>query len=92
LSSEPLKIVTPPRSVRSPEPTVSLQPLPPGTKHRFHAMVKPVGSMCNLDCTYCYYLHREELLGYGAAHFSRAIFEPWTPRPAITPFWSKMTP
>jgi serine-type anaerobic sulfatase-maturating enzyme len=30
-------------------------------KHRFHAMVKPVGSQCNLDCTYCYYLHKEEL-------------------------------
>jgi uncharacterized protein len=32
-------------------------------KHRFHAMVKPVGSSCNLNCTYCYYLHKEELLG-----------------------------
>jgi hypothetical protein len=30
------------------EPTVALQPLPPGLKHRFHAMVKPVGSMCDL--------------------------------------------
>nr|MCU0768099.1 anaerobic sulfatase maturase [Burkholderiaceae bacterium] len=63
MSSEPLKIVAPPRSTRHEEPTVALQPLPPGMKHRFHAMVKPVGSMCNLDCTYCYYLHKEELLG-----------------------------
>lgn len=45
-----------------PEPKVALQPLPPGLKHRFHAMVKPVGSLCNLDCKYCYYLHKEELL------------------------------
>ena len=44
------------------EPTVALQPLPPGMKHRFHAMVKPAGSMCNLDCTYCYYLHKQDLL------------------------------
>ena len=44
------------------EPTVTLAPLPPGMKHRFHAMVKPIGSLCNLDCTYCYYLHKEELL------------------------------
>ncbi len=43
-------------------PQVKLQPLPPGMKHRFHAMVKPVGSVCNLDCTYCYYLHKEQLL------------------------------
>ncbi len=30
---------------------------------RYHAMVKPVGAVCNLDCTYCYYLHKQELLG-----------------------------
>jgi len=47
---------------KRPEPKVVLQPLPPGAKHRFHAMVKPVGALCNLDCTYCYYLHKEQLL------------------------------
>lgn len=26
-------------------------------------MVKPIGAICNLDCTYCYYLHKEKLLG-----------------------------
>jgi uncharacterized protein len=43
-------------------PVVSLKPQPAGMKHRFHAMVKPVGAVCNLDCSYCYYLHKEELL------------------------------
>jgi uncharacterized protein len=43
-------------------PPVKLPPLPEGMKHRFHAMVKPIGSICNLNCTYCYYLHKEELL------------------------------
>jgi uncharacterized protein len=28
----------------------------------FHVLVKPLGSRCNLDCTYCYYLHKEDLL------------------------------
>jgi uncharacterized protein len=30
---------------------------------RFHAMAKPVGSTCNLDCSYCYYLSKENLAG-----------------------------
>jgi sulfatase maturation enzyme AslB (radical SAM superfamily) len=28
-----------------------------------HVMVKPTGSLCNLDCSYCYYLSKRELLG-----------------------------
>jgi uncharacterized protein len=43
-------------------PTVTLSQMPSGMHHRFHAMVKPVGSQCNLDCTYCYYLHKEGML------------------------------
>jgi len=27
-----------------------------------HVMVKPTGPICNIDCTYCYYLHKEKLL------------------------------
>lgn len=30
--------------------------------HRFHTMIKPSGAQCNLNCTYCYYLHKEDLL------------------------------
>jgi uncharacterized protein len=29
---------------------------------RFHVIAKPAGSRCNLDCTYCYYLHKGQLL------------------------------
>ena len=43
-------------------PNYELAPQPAGMKHRFHAMVKPVGSLCNLDCSYCHYLHKQELL------------------------------
>ena len=28
---------------------------------RFHVMVKPAGSACNLDCTYCFYLSKQKL-------------------------------
>jgi uncharacterized protein len=42
-----------------------LSPWPgqPGATRAYHAMIKPVGAICNLDCTYCYYLHKEALLG-----------------------------
>lgn len=29
---------------------------------RFHVMAKPIGPLCNLDCSYCFYLHKQELL------------------------------
>jgi uncharacterized protein len=34
----------------------------PRFKRRFHTMAKPIGSACNLDCSYCFYLHKEQLL------------------------------
>lgn len=34
----------------------------PEYKRRFHVMAKPSGSTCNLDCTYCFYLSKEQLL------------------------------
>jgi len=43
---------------------------------RFHVMAKPVGSTCNLDCAYCYYLSKETLPnGPGAATMSDEILE-----------------
>ncbi|MCR9198388.1 MAG: anaerobic sulfatase maturase [Planctomycetaceae bacterium] len=35
------------------------------TDQPFHVMTKPIGPICNLDCTYCYYLHKEELYPRG---------------------------
>jgi DNA repair photolyase len=29
----------------------------PTATREFQVMVKPGGALCNLDCTYCYYLH-----------------------------------
>ena len=44
-------------------PDLSPNPVPRGAKPAYHAMVKPIGAICNIDCTYCYYLHKKELLG-----------------------------
>ncbi|MDR5748968.1 anaerobic sulfatase maturase [Caballeronia sp. LZ029] len=38
------------------------EPAAPAQKGRFHTMAKAIGSTCNIDCTYCYYLHKEHLL------------------------------
>jgi uncharacterized protein len=32
-------------------------------QRRFHVMAKPNSSVCNLDCTYCFYLSKEKLHG-----------------------------
>ncbi|NSL55212.1 anaerobic sulfatase maturase [Uliginosibacterium aquaticum] len=53
----------PQKTIELRKPRAKLAPLPPGACHRFHAIVKPVGAQCNLDCAYCYYLHKEEMLG-----------------------------
>ena len=48
-------------TVRTEQPSIRLwrgKPL-----RRMHVMVKPTGSLCNLDCSYCYYLSKQELLG-----------------------------
>ncbi|MGF1696041.1 anaerobic sulfatase maturase [Vibrio lamellibrachiae] len=31
---------------------------------RMHIMAKPIGAVCNIDCTYCYYLSKQDLLEY----------------------------
>lgn len=36
---------------------------PPSRLRRsFHVIAKPIGARCNLDCAYCYYLHKKDLL------------------------------
>lgn len=42
---------------------MSPYPVGPGVSRAYHAMIKPIGAICNLDCSYCYYLHKKELLG-----------------------------
>jgi uncharacterized protein len=41
----------------------------PGRFERcFHVVAKPIGSLCNLNCTYCYYLHKEDVLQIASAN------------------------
>jgi uncharacterized protein len=44
------------------EPELKLPKLSKDDFYRFHTMTKPSGAQCNLDCAYCFYLHKEELL------------------------------
>ena len=50
--------------------------LGPHAPRRFHVMVKPAGSTCNLDCTYCFYLGKQTLPGGpGAGKMDDAVLE-----------------
>ncbi len=45
-------------------------------RRRFHVMAKPVGSSCNLNCAYCFYLHKATLPGGpGAGRMSDETLE-----------------
>jgi len=41
----------------------------------FSTMVKPAGSMCNLDCHYCYYLDKSEQYGNSQPVMTEALLE-----------------
>ena len=50
-----------------------------GLPPRFHVLAKPVGAACNLDCRYCFYLHKEDVPGGpGAGHMTEATLEAFT--------------
>ncbi|HEY5552158.1 MAG TPA: radical SAM protein, partial [Opitutaceae bacterium] len=42
-------------------PSSQLRPTSPTAQGPFHLMTKPIGSRCNLDCSYCFYLEKEKL-------------------------------
>jgi uncharacterized protein len=47
-----------------------------GVERRFHTTIKPIGSACNLRCSYCYYLSKEALLGQkGKGHIQDDTLE-----------------
>ncbi|MCA8995356.1 MAG: anaerobic sulfatase maturase [Planctomycetaceae bacterium] len=43
------------------DPSAYLSPSAWFVGQPLHVMSKPIGPICNLDCEYCYYLHKEDL-------------------------------
>jgi len=46
-----------------------------GTVRSVHTTIKAIGSACNLDCVYCYYLSKEELLGQKKRRMQEDVLE-----------------
>ena len=44
----------------------------------FQVMVKPRGSICNLDCTYCYFLSKEKMYPESSFTMSDELLENYT--------------
>jgi len=44
----------------------------------YHVMLKPRGAICNLDCSYCYYLKKEELYPGSDFRMSDEVLEAFT--------------
>lgn len=49
--------------------------IPPYAPPRFHLLVKPSGSTCNLDCTYCFFLSKEALYPNSKSRMSEQTLE-----------------
>ncbi|MCK6474758.1 MAG: anaerobic sulfatase maturase [Planctomycetes bacterium] len=51
----------------------------PSDPSAFHTLAKPIGPICNLDCTYCFYLHKENFFPKGENfRMSEATLEAFT--------------
>ncbi len=51
---------------------------PNNAPQSFHVMVKPRGALCNLDCAYCYYLHKARLYPGSDLRMSDETLETFT--------------
>ncbi|MEI6701583.1 MAG: radical SAM protein, partial [Actinomycetota bacterium] len=41
----------------------------------FHVLAKPSGAICNLDCTYCFFLEKADLYPGGHFRMDRSVLE-----------------
>lgn len=68
--------------------------VPAGAARPYQVMAKTTGPICNLDCSYCYYLEKEDLYpGTPSFHMSDEVLEAfvrqyvWQPRPVVDFAW-----
>jgi len=55
-------------------------PLLPAIPRSFHLMAKPRGSLCNLDCAYCFYLKKEKFYPGESFRMNDELLESYTRR------------
>lgn len=66
----------PRRGVGSAAPTPERElGCPPTAPPGFHVMAKPTGAICNLDCSYCFYLDKEALYPGGRFRMNDQVME-----------------
>lgn len=69
----------PERDLFAPKAQIELVELPPGgLPPGFHVMVKPRGAICNLDCSYCFYLRKESIYGKSGFRMPDDVLESFT--------------
>jgi len=57
-------------------PPSAMRPASPPAQAPFHLLTKPIGSRCNLDCSYCFYLEKEKLYtDAGGMRMTPAVLE-----------------
>ncbi|MFN8160430.1 MAG: anaerobic sulfatase maturase [Solirubrobacterales bacterium] len=67
---------------------------PQAPHHGFHVLAKPAGAICNLDCSYCFYLTKEELYPGSKFRMSEEVLRAYLgqaiasePGPTVTVAW-----
>ncbi len=65
-------------NLQAPDNGTPVAGTPPATSRAFHIMVKPRGSICNLDCAYCYFLSKERLYPGSQFRMKYELLETYT--------------
>ncbi len=59
MAEVPVSLRTKPQPLTNGPPMPAMRP--PSAPSSFHVLAKPTGAICNLDCSYCYFLTKEAL-------------------------------